>query len=311
MAFDRGAEQTPRRSSLAQSFAAHHSGRSSLNLHFYRSSSGIRNFGDELNPWLWPQLLGDVVNGDGRTVLVGIGTILDDSIPQQPVKIVFGSGTGYRGELKLDEKFSIYCVRGPLTAKRLCLDMRVAITDAAHLVSKVWSPSAERSVACAYMPHWCMHSNLLAELCESAGVKYIDPTEPDVELTMKRITESERLITEAMHGAIIADEFDVPWIPVSTTSDILQFKWQDWCQSVSLDYRPMTMLPIWDKPKRGFGHQALKQNFKKSIFVYQLKRLARHGRPILSRKEKRIENFQRLEEKLGKLRDDFERGAYE
>ena len=115
-----------------------------MNLYFYRSRSGIRNFGDELNPWLWPRLLGSAIDTDEKVLLVGIGTILDSRIPERPAKVVFGSGAGYGQPLKIDDRYSIYCVRGPITAASLGLDRRLAITDSAQLVMKMVPAEATR-----------------------------------------------------------------------------------------------------------------------------------------------------------------------
>jgi succinoglycan biosynthesis protein ExoV len=73
---------------------------------YYQDPLG--NFGDELNRWLWPQIFGRAITGFGHhgvetraennaedLLFYGIGTILDDRIPEQPEKIIFGSGAGY------------------------------------------------------------------------------------------------------------------------------------------------------------------------------------------------------------------------
>ena len=86
-----------------------------------------RNFGDELNRWLWPELLGDVT-GDTRddVLFVGIGTILDRHLPPARVTIVFGTGVGYaaapRDLLPHSARWRIYGVRGPMTARALNID---------------------------------------------------------------------------------------------------------------------------------------------------------------------------------------------
>ena len=78
------------------------------------------NFGDELNPWLWPRLLPDLLDDNDDELFLGIGTILNDGVPAPPRKIVFGSGFGYGLPPHVDSaKWNIYCVRGPLTANAL------------------------------------------------------------------------------------------------------------------------------------------------------------------------------------------------
>jgi succinoglycan biosynthesis protein ExoV len=46
-----------------------------------------------------------------------------------------------------------------------------------------------------------------------------------------------------MHGAIIADYFRTPWIPVKISRKILDFKWHDWCESIDVQYEPVLLQP--------------------------------------------------------------------
>ena len=121
---------------------------------------------------------------------------------------------------------------------------------------------------------------------------------------MNQITETETLITEAMHGAVVADSYGIPWIPVRTTDEILSLKWEDWCQSIGLTYRPERMTPIWDKPDLESRILAMKQRLKSQMVTRDLKRIVRRARPVLSSSSKRKENLERLIEKLELLRVD-------
>jgi succinoglycan biosynthesis protein ExoV len=64
-----------------------------MQLYYFKVHHG--NFGDDLNPWLWPQLLPELMQGAGDELLVGIGTLLNHRLPAAPLKHVFGSGHGY------------------------------------------------------------------------------------------------------------------------------------------------------------------------------------------------------------------------
>ncbi len=91
-----------------------------MQLHYYRD--GIGNFGDDLNAWLWPRLIPDLLDDNPDTLFLGIGTLLNNRLPSRPRKVVFGTGAGYGESLpSLDERWRIYCVRGPLTAMALGL----------------------------------------------------------------------------------------------------------------------------------------------------------------------------------------------
>ena len=216
-----------------------------MKLFYYRTRSPSANFGDELNLWLWPRLL-PPFDGDVRNVFVGIGTILNDDLPESLSAasriIFFSTGVGYGNQfrLKMRENWKIYCLRGPLSAKRLNLQRSVAITDGAALLKKFFAPLPveKRSHNVSYMPHFRHGSPaLLKAVCQLAGLHFIDPSSP-AETVIAEIARSRLILSEAMHGTIVADTLRVPWIPVCSSPKILPFKWQDWCASVKVPYRP-------------------------------------------------------------------------
>ena len=215
-----------------------------MKLFYYETRSHAKNFGDELNPWLWPKLLPEL-NDCSNNIFVGIGTLLNESttelvVPARNV-IFFSTGVGYGRSLRFraPSNWKIYCVRGPLSAKRLNLPDSLAITDGAALLKRYFTPisEAKRRYGFSYMPHFRHGSrDLFKAVCKRAGIHYIDPT-GEIEEIIADILHSKVLISEAMHGAIAADTLRVPWIPVRTSPKILPFKWQDWCASVRLPYR--------------------------------------------------------------------------
>lgn len=226
------------------------------------------NFGDELNPWLWPKIFGDAVSGFGHhgketreennaedLLFYGIGTILDDRIPERPEKIVFGSGFGYGEKLEELNGFKIFFVRGNNTAKALGLGPEKALTDPAILLRRFFSPVADedKKFDVSFMPH---HSSVKGDYwrkaCESLNIHYIDPLGADVETVIKDISASRLIIAEAMHGAIVADTFRVPWIAVSSVAETNNFKWLDWCGTLGVTYAPVRMTPIFPDPSKRF-----------------------------------------------------------
>ena len=78
------------------------------------------NFGDALNPWLFPRLLPGRFDDDGDTCFLGIGTILGHAYPADRRKLVFSSGyvadadDSYGPRPTLDATWEVVCVRGPL-----------------------------------------------------------------------------------------------------------------------------------------------------------------------------------------------------
>ena len=198
------------------------------------------NFGDgPLNGWLWPQLIPGVLDDSGDQLFVGIGSLLNDMLPRAPLKAVFGSGVGYgHGTPPPDATWRVYAVRGPRSAQALGLDPRAAITDSAMLVRAVNLPARPKRHKVAYMPHWWsdVHGDWRAA-CDLAGIYFIDPLS-GVEAVLNDLRETELLISEALHGAIVADALRTPWVPVTAYKHILALKWLDWAESVELTYQP-------------------------------------------------------------------------
>lgn len=247
-----------------------------MKLFYYRD---LRNFGDALNGWLWPRLIPDLLDEDDTTVFVGIGSLLNEYLPKAPAKVIFGTGVGYgKTQPVVSDKWHIYCVRGPLSAAALGISSDLAVGDSAILLRTVSVPKGQNSLGVSFIPHWrsTRHWNWEA-ICNAAGLYYINP-EWDVERVIAAICDSELVVTEAMHGAVLADAFRVPWIPVRAYKHILTFKWRDYCQSMGLDYRPVRLLPLYsesaisEKVQKILTGRALAMARSDSVFIRALKR---------------------------------------
>jgi succinoglycan biosynthesis protein ExoV len=213
-----------------------------MELNFFRGKHP--NFGDELNTWLLPKVFPNFFDEDDRTLFLGIGSILYDHEPEDSQKIVFGSGyAGYRPLPKFDDKWTIYCVRGPRTAEACGLSQDKVAGDAAILINlyrKRRQPPSLRRVA--FMPHFeSLDYGNWQSACRLAGIHFIDPRHP-VEKVLAEIEASSVLIAEAMHGAIVADALRVPWIPALPLHASHRFKWFDWAGALDLKLSPH---PLW------------------------------------------------------------------
>lgn len=213
-----------------------------MKLKFYKSDPP--NFGDELNSIMWEYIFpedffNDSENGD---VFLGIGTLINSNFITDSEKSywVLGSGAGYGPPPGKEIRLHVYALRGPLTAKRLNQPEHLAATDAAALLSKLPVQPLSKIYDFSYMPHFTEHvynGETWKWCCERAGVHYISPCDPPHRV-MDQIRQSRVLLSEAMHGAIVADVFRVPWIAVSSKKEIDNFKWEDWCGSLELSYCP-------------------------------------------------------------------------
>ena len=60
---------------------------------------------------------------------------------------------------------------------------------------------------------------------------------------MSKIKASGLLLAEAMHGAVVADAFGTPWVPLRPLMPDHLFKWFDWTRSLGVAYRPVRLFP--------------------------------------------------------------------
>lgn len=301
-----------------------------MKLWYFEDNGG--NFGDALNPWFWSQVAPGLFDDSAESLLLGIGTIINHKLPPAQSIAVFGSGAGYGDLPKGTDNWKVYCVRGPLTAAKLGLDSDVGVIDPAALCPRLYRPQpAAKRYPCSFIPHYMTAQwGDWAALCEAAGIHYIDPTSPPLEV-IDQIVHSDRIITEAMHGAILADSYRVPWMAVARSGNI-HSKWQDWLLSVGLeDCSSVTLEQVWRGDAEFAPTQRVKNRLKRVLgsiaqplvqwtppppvksssqqFEQQCQRLAdasRAGRFILSPESVLESKLDRLEELLEQLRLDHQ-----
>jgi succinoglycan biosynthesis protein ExoV len=224
---------------------------------YYRVTA---NFGDHMNSWLWPRLMPELIEERSEDVLVGIGSLIKSDLGKVPGrKIIFGTGSGY-GPMPVPEEVAdwrIYCVRGPLTARLLKLPPEKAVGDAAWLVDRLpelrYQPGPREGTV--FVPHWTtdVYANW-RQPCADAGINYISPFLPGPTV-LGAIAGAKLAIVESLHGAIMADYYRVPWIPVATDGRVLAYKWLDFCMSLDLPFRPIR-LPVSDLLERALVGRA-------------------------------------------------------
>lgn len=288
-------------------------------LYYHRDPLG--NVGDDLNPWLWERLLPAAFSGyvmhdprlrcqldAGSSLFIGIGTLLNSHIPKDNPKIVLGAGVGYGTPPVLDHSWRIFSVRGPLTAQRLGLPEHLGLIDPAVLAVD-FAPQTEtekgRQVV-SYMPHCGSARNAdWAAIATDAGVAFIDPQWP-VERVLLALRQTRLLITEALHGAILAEAYRIPWVPVKSSPGVLAFKWNDWCLSIGLAYRPTSLPALWS------GHQSwaarLKTTVKRQIAVSRIRTLAANANGQLAEDGIFSDKKDRLLDAVAQLRSQLSAG---
>lgn len=206
---------------------------------FYNATT--TNFGDHLNTWLWPKLIPELLERHDDNVLVGVGSLLKADLNRiDGRKYIVGTGSGYGPPPSVDltSDWNVSFVRGPLTAKMFGFDSATAIGDGAWLIDLLeeYQKPKVRESRIVFIPHWTSAQygdwQKLTNIC---NIEYINPLD-DGPSVLHRISTAGLAIVESLHGAIFADYFRTPWIPVSSAGRVLHFKWLDWCMSLGMKH---------------------------------------------------------------------------
>lgn len=201
----------------------------------------VPNFGDELNPYIFYNLL----NFDNafENNFYGIGSLIDHRINPQENSIIFGTGVRDLAIKNLSNSWDIRFVRGPISSNLLRCNF---ITDPAYCLKLLPKYSSldkahQKKYKVSYMPYFRDTNNYIIRLvCRILDIHIINPSE-EVEFIINEIRASESIIVGAMHGAIVADIFRVPWIRLRNgihgfeSPLISEVKWNDWMLSLSLN----------------------------------------------------------------------------
>ncbi len=307
-----------------------------MKLFYFTRSDQVENFGDSLNPWLWENFLPQELDDDPTTAFVGIGTILNgdlcSKLPKAKNLVIFSSGFGY-GVIKfptVTDRWTIYCVRGPLSAEKMGLPGELAVADGALLLRRIFQATELKDSQFSFMPHVeqaMLGDELFIDACNEVGIRYIDPRW-SIEKILSLISRTEVLLAEAMHGAIAAEAIRVPWVPIVSSSRILSFKWMDWCASLGLNYQPAEIMPLVScYPLQG-DDQNFNQNWLEylkqtetadpekirtgqvQLIAEQLLRISKTVQPNLSTDRQVEELTVKLEERLDRFKSDVKAGKF-
>lgn len=201
----------------------------------YQWQGATRNFGDELNTLLWPALLPDFFDTDPSVRFLGIGSVLDSRHGPDGTKLVAGAGYGgYEPPVRLDRSWVIHWVRGPRTARALGLEDERGLGDPASLIPMITPPAEGERDGIGFMPHFeSLTRGHWRQAAEAAGLTLIDPRD-DAHAILAAIGRCRVLISEAMHGVIVADALRVPWIAARPLAAEHRPKWFDWADSLDV-----------------------------------------------------------------------------
>ncbi len=276
-----------------------------MRLVYWKTSHG--NFGDDLNTWLWDGLIPTWRGMSPDVDLVGVGSILNaEFLDGGRRKVVLGSGVGYGilPTLRPAAEWDVRYVRGPRSAAALGLPAEAAIADSAVMLPRLPQfERPERHDDVIFVPHW--DSLDMADweaACAEAGVSLVSPC-GDAVTVIRRIAGARLVIAESMHGAIVADSFGAPFVPVSISPRFHSFKWRDWAESLGMDltFRNLLTLRRLDEPVESFPEYAA--TVKRRAEAAQLHRKLWRRTPGFAKRLRRNLTTARARRGLAALRD--------
>lgn len=208
-----------------------------MNLFFCQVDGG--NFGDDMNEWFWDELFPGYRDIARDTTLFGIGSILwRKNFAGKDKAVIMGSGSGY-GVIpnELPEGIEVGFVRGPRTARLLNLEASLAITDPAVMVSRFQQfQNLKTTGEIVFIPHIGTAKLPLNwdRIANRAEITYLSPAN-DSNGVIQTLAGANLVLAESLHGAIIADTFRIPWVPVSISPAFNNHKWLDWAESLEME----------------------------------------------------------------------------
>lgn len=275
-----------------------------MQLHYHVSDKN--NFGDAMNPWFWEKIFPDLLNAESKDYICGIGTILNSTLPRDKPLHILGSGFGYSKDntFKLPSNAVAHFVRGPLSAKSLKLTDKQFICDPGLLISDLHEGVKKKIHSIGFIPHESIHSASLEALFANTSIIYINPCLPYKDV-FNLISSCEKLVCSAMHGAIIADSYRVPWLPVITSNEILQFKWQDWCLSMGINYNPKILPTVYPKTVYKGLVGNVRAKVKRYLFTRKMNNLLSSDDFVLSSEDIFVAKKEKLYQKFAEFRKTF------
>lgn len=211
--------------------------------------NGNLNVGDDLNHWLWPKLLPQLFDEDNEQVFLGVGTLLTEKrmvrqLSRAKTVNILSSGAWDSRAPKRASHWKVYGVRGYRTAKWIGVKPSLAVGDGAYLLRQFFAPQptlTKEPTLTGFVPHHRSEDFVDWELvCHFAGLKLITPRQ-HIESFTRQLSECQLIVSEAMHGAIIADALRIPWRPITYSPSFQRDKWFDWAEfmGVNLEFRSL------------------------------------------------------------------------
>jgi succinoglycan biosynthesis protein ExoV len=156
----------------------------------------------------------------------------------------------------------------------------------------------------AFVPHCSMPENQAQTIASELGLFLILPSLA-VEDFIAALRSCNLVVAEAMHGAILADAYRIPWIGCSFASLLSEgktnaFKWNDWMLSLSMRSDRIEVLPVPASRLHPRLGRALNHVMTRA-YIHTLRRTLKEGRWMMSKDQHLISAQDRLCERVHEL----------
>ncbi len=182
--------------------------------------------------------------------LLGIGSMVSDRVIADRNARCVVWGSGWRGDPVSDatrDLLDVRAVRGPHTAAALGLTGQVPMGDPALLLPRIIDADAHRSSRHAgqraiLVPHISHISGAPEIGCDqtvTVGVRQAGITgrftTTDIVRRVSTIANAGFVLTGALHAAVIAQAYGVPWAPWRGPDVDCPAKWDDWAAYLGIE----------------------------------------------------------------------------
>lgn len=220
----------------------------------WQSRRLLRNFGDELSPWIVEAVLGEPIMWAPlhSADMVAIGSILDPVLLLDNEITIWGSGLKAVTLRKRSARMKILAVRGKLTKEALGLP-EVTLGDPGILAGPISGRGKQQRSGVVLFPHFSDYGTNTGRNAIKAmrqlGTSIVPPT-AKIDDVLDACKGADLVLSSALHGLVLADSTQTRAIPVRLSIVAREpiFKYQDYLSVYGMDYEPAYVgLDVLDK----------------------------------------------------------------
>ena len=208
---------------------------------------GRPNFGDDVNPTFFGRLAGRCIrfaSDRQQPHLLGAGSILERATP---MSIVCGSGLLQPPRGQIRPQPTLVAVRGERSLAAFAPRGDVFLGDPVVLVD-AWVARGEIRHRFGLVPH--VRSVPRWRQLNTRGLHLIDPGLPPWQV-IDEIAACETVLSQSLHGLIVADALGVPNVWIAPSSDMVgdRFKFDDYFSTLDIaKERVPESRDVFDRP---------------------------------------------------------------